>query len=63
MTYAAWRTAVNNRLHAVYLITVDDAGIPEEDLRAHWKHNEDPHDFVEWFALKRDLDPRTVFRL
>jgi hypothetical protein len=60
-TFASWREAVNKRLHNVYMITIEDAGIEEADLTSHWKTKESPYDYVEWFALKYDLDPITSF--
>lgn len=58
MSYATWLKAVNHRFTNVYLASVEDLGIAEENLRDHWEHKEAPYDFVEWFALKYDLDPK-----
>jgi hypothetical protein len=63
MTFANWRHAVDHRLKAVYLITLDDAGISDEYLKPHWESKEAPNNFVEWFALKYDLDPKSAFWL
>jgi hypothetical protein len=55
--YSDWREAVDGRLHEIYCITIDDAGISEEHLIACWQSNEMPFDFVERFGNKFDLDP------
>jgi hypothetical protein len=62
-TFAEWRHAVNARLKNVYLITIEDAGIDEQDLRSRWKRKEPPHNYVDWFALKYDLDLKSAFGL
>ena len=61
--YLDWRDAVDGRLHQIYYITVEDAGIYEECLVEHWQSNEAPLDFVEWFGNKYDLDPISSFFL
>lgn len=62
-TFAKWREAVNARLRNVYMITIEDAGIDEQDLKSHWATKESPYNYVEWFALKYDLDPRSAVGL
>ena len=56
-SYRDWRDAVDQRLHQIYCITIEDAGFDEEYLTDHWKSNEAPIEFVEWFGNKYDLDP------
>jgi hypothetical protein len=56
-SYRDWRGAVDARLHQIYCITIADAGIDEKYLIDRWQSNEAPFDFVEWFAIKYDLDP------
>jgi hypothetical protein len=58
--YRDWRDAVDQRLHQIYCITIEDAGIDEEYLIDHWQSNEAPFDFVEWFGNKYDLDPKPL---
>jgi hypothetical protein len=58
--YRVWRTAVDERLHQIYCITIEDAGFDEKYLIGHWKSNETPFDFVEWFANKYGLGPITL---
>lgn len=53
-----WRGAVNRRLKDIYLITISDAGIDDEMLVSHWQMKQSPYEFVEWYALKYDLDPK-----
>jgi hypothetical protein len=60
-SYRDWRDAVDKRLHQIYCITIEDAGIVEEYLIDHWQSNEAPLDFVEWFGNKFDLTPRSDF--
>jgi hypothetical protein len=55
--YRVWRAAVDKRLHQIYCITIEDAGIDEDYLMNHWRSNEPPFEFVDWFAIKYDLDP------
>jgi hypothetical protein len=52
-----WRDTVYMRLSQIYCITIEDAGFDEEYLINHWRSNEAPSDFVEWFGNKYDLDP------
>jgi hypothetical protein len=54
-----WRGAVNLRLRSVYLVTINDAGIDDELLRSHWEMKEPANEFVEWFATKYDLEPKS----
>ena len=63
MNFQDWRTAVDDRLLDVYLISLDDAGIGDDDLAPHWESNQPPYEFVEWFALKYDLDPKSAVGL
>ncbi len=56
-SYRDWRDAVDQRLHEIYCITIEDAGFDEEYLVGHWQSNEAPFEFVEWFGNKYDLDP------
>ena len=53
-----WRRAVDRRLEEIYVITIDDAGIDDELLRAHWEGKEPPFEYVRWFGNKYDLDPK-----
>jgi hypothetical protein len=49
---------VDRRLKDIYLITIDDAGIDDEMLASHWQMKQTAYEFVEWYALKYDLDPK-----
>jgi hypothetical protein len=55
--YRDWRHAVDGRLLEAYCITIEDAGFDEEFLINHWRSNEAPFDFVEWFGNKYELTP------
>jgi hypothetical protein len=63
MSFAKWRTHVNDRFKNIYLVTLVDIGMDDEDLKSHWKDKEAPYEFVEWFALKYDLDPKSAIGL
>jgi hypothetical protein len=63
LSFAKWRSAVNRRLKDVYLVTIDDAGIDDEGLSSHWQMKQPPYEFVEWYAIKYDLDPKSAFGL
>jgi hypothetical protein len=56
-SYRDWRDKVEYRLHQIYCITIEDAGFDEQYLKDHWRSNEAPFDFVEWFGNKYDLAP------
>lgn len=58
ISFPKWRNAVNRRLNDVYLITINDAGIDDEMLTSHWQVMKSPYEFVEWYAIKHDLDPK-----
>jgi hypothetical protein len=58
-----WRGAVNLRLRSIYLITIDDAGIDDELLESHWEMKRPAYEFVEWFAIKYDLEPKSAVGL
>jgi hypothetical protein len=58
MSFRKWRNAVDRRLKDTYLVTINDAGIDDELLASHWQTKESPYEFVEWFAIKYDLDPK-----
>jgi len=55
-SYRDWRKAVDRRLNQIYCITIVDAGFDEENLANHWRSNETPFEFVQWFGNKYDLD-------
>jgi hypothetical protein len=63
ISFAEWRSAVNRRLEEVYVTTIDDAGIDDDRLSSHWEMKQSPYEFVEWFANKYDLDPKSAFGL
>ena len=55
--YLSWRVAVDRHLDATYCITIEDAGLDEDRLLRHYRTNESPRNFVEWFGDKYDLSP------
>lgn len=56
-SYGDWRDTVDQRLLQIYCITIEDAGIDEGCLVDHWRSDESPFEFVEWYSNKYDLDP------
>jgi hypothetical protein len=63
ISFSKWRGAVNSRMKRIYLITLAEAGLNDEYLKPHWKDKQPPNEFVEWYANKRDLDPKSAFGL
>jgi hypothetical protein len=63
ISFAKWRFAVNRRLKDIYVITIRNAGIDDEMLKSHWEMKQSPYEFVEWFGIKYDLDPKSAFGL
>ena len=63
ISFAEWRAVVDRRFEDIYLITIDDAGIDDERLSSHWQMKQSPYEFVEWFANKYDLDPKSAIGL
>ena len=49
-SYLNWRAAVDRRLHEIYLITIEDAGFDEKYLVGHYRTNQTPTHFVQWFG-------------
>lgn len=60
MSFRAWRNIVNKRLKDIYLIDLSLAGIDDGYLVPHWQDKQAPFEFVEWYALKRDLEPKSA---
>jgi hypothetical protein len=58
-----WRKAIDDRMYEVFGITICDAGIDDQRLTNHFKSNETPNDFVDWFGEKYDLDRKTDYLL
>jgi hypothetical protein len=63
ISFSKWRAAVDQRLKNIYVITINDAGIDDEFLTSHWEMKQSPHEFVEWFGNKYDLDPKSAVGL
>jgi len=55
MDIAQWTAAVDQLMRRDWRISIDDAGIDEQQLADHWGQRETPAAFVEWFAEKYDL--------
>lgn len=55
--FEIWLDQADQALLRGYGIDFDDAGLGEEDLRRHCAKWPDSNEFVEWFAIKCDLDP------
>ena len=63
ISFPKWRNAVDRRLKDIYLITIDDAGIDDERLVSHWQMKQSADEFVEWYAIKYDLEPKCAIGL
>jgi hypothetical protein len=63
ISFAKWRSTVNRRLKEIYVITINDAGMDDEFLTSHWEMKQSPNEFVEWFGIKYDLDPKSAVGL
>jgi hypothetical protein len=63
VSYARWKMTVNRRLVAIYGITIVDSGVDDDYLMIHWEMKQSPYDFVAWFGIKYDLDPKSAFGL
>ena len=57
VSYISWRKTVDKVLESTYAIRIEDAGIGDQQLVAHWKGQEGPDEFVSWFGAKYDLQP------
>lgn len=60
MSFQEWRDAADRRLKDIYLIDFNDAGVDDGYLISHWEDKQSPWDFVEWYAIKYDLDPKSA---
>lgn len=54
-----WLREVDRVMKRGYCIDTGDAGLSAEDVLRHWRHGESPEKFVDWFAEKYDLTPRS----
>ena len=59
--YRLWAQRVDKLMVYDYCLSIDEAGISKTDLRNYFGLNLDPHEFVQWFATKYDLDARRSF--
>lgn len=59
MAFSDWCAAAEARLKRRYAIDLVDAGFDPDHLRAAWRENETPEEFVERIAQAYDLDPLT----
>jgi hypothetical protein len=56
-SYISWKKTVDKVLESTYAITIEDAGIGDQQMVRHWKDRESPEEFVSWFGAKYDLQP------
>jgi hypothetical protein len=52
----AWSDCVNAIMKKDYAITLEDAGLSEDDIRDQFRWEPEPAEFVRWYATKYDLD-------
>jgi hypothetical protein len=55
--YFFWKGAADRLIKSFYAITIEDTGLCEQQLIAHWERRESPNEFVRWLANKYDLAP------
>lgn len=60
VSYISWKRTVDRILMNNYVISIEDAGLDDQLLMAHWSRKEDPEEFVEWFGVKYDLQSVTL---
>ena len=46
VSFISWRKTVDKVLERTYAITIEDAGIGDQQLVLHWKGRESPEEFV-----------------
>ena len=59
MPFIDYVNAVEDELESIYSITLGDAGIELEQLAHAQEAGESPSEWVDWFAEKWDLIPRS----
>jgi hypothetical protein len=59
MTFQEWRTLVDTVMVRDYCIDAADAGWADLDLERFWRDGDTAEQFVEWFAEKYDLIPKS----
>jgi hypothetical protein len=55
--FEEWRRAVDKWMLDIYVITINDSGVDDEYLMAHWQMKQSPYEFVEWFGIKIRSNP------
>ncbi len=59
--FQLWCARVDALMKHEYVVGLVDVGWTPDDLRKFWQRDETANEFVEWFALKYDLDPYTPY--
>jgi hypothetical protein len=57
VSYTSWRKALDQILERTYAITIEDAGLEDQQLVSYWNGKESPEEFARWFGAKYDLQP------
>lgn len=60
--FSEWCDAVNRLLLDRYAVSIEDVGVDDEWLEPHWGYKELPLEFVLWFGVKYDLDPKIALQ-
>jgi hypothetical protein len=54
-SYASWRRDFDEALKSGWFISIEDAGLDENDLRGRWRNGEGAVEFAREFARKYGL--------
>ena len=67
ISFMRWRQTVDQTLSSNFAITINDAGIPESDLRKGWQSHQTAKEYVAYYSEKYDLihldEWRAIIRL
>lgn len=60
-SFDAWVRHVNELLVREYFISTADAGLSESQMQKYFGLDMEPPEFVQWFAVKYDLESFRYF--
>lgn len=55
LSFSRWRHLADKALSARFAITIEDAGMPEDDLRKSWQSGQTAQEYITWYGEKYDL--------
>lgn len=59
--FEQWLARVGALLEQNYCVTLNDVGWAPDELKKFWEQGDEAGEFVEWFALKYDLEPYSQY--